>query len=102
MADRPPCPGRPPPARGSSHRVAALRPQWDPRRVRSRRRAKQLGIVTDRPCGLCGNVFTVLTETRAVRRGLAWINPLWDPDRYVYQLCSRCGAWQDVDAEAAS
>jgi hypothetical protein len=57
-----------------------------------RRRRTELFVLANRPCGLCGNADAVVTESRDVRQGLAWMNPLWSPTVDVYELCGACGA----------
>ena len=66
------------------------------------RRSKQLGLIIDRPCGLCDAFVVVLTETRAVRRGLAWLNPAWNADARLYELCPSCGAKRPLEQLLAS
>lgn len=51
--------------------------------------------MTAQPCQLCGAATTV-TESRAVRRGLALLDPRWRPEVRVYELCAECGAKHDV------
>ena len=70
--------------------------------MQSRRRSKQLGLLTDRPCGLCGTTAAVITETRAVRQGLDWLNPSWDADPKLYELCPTCGAKRVLEQLLAS
>jgi hypothetical protein len=70
--------------------------------VQSRRRSKQLGLIADRPCGLCGATSAVITESRAVRQGLAWLNPAWDADAKLYELCPGCGAKRPLEQLLAS
>lgn len=71
--------------------------------MQSRRRSKQLGLITDRPCGLCGTTTTtVITETRAVRRGLGWLDPAWDAALQLYELCPGCGAKRPLEQLLAS
>ena len=43
------------------------------------------------PCQLCRGA-TAVTRSTAVRQGLARLNPTWDPDVRVYELCQVCGA----------
>ena len=52
------------------------------------------------PCQLCG-AATVVTQSRAVRRGAAWLNPRWDPEIRVYELCRSCGAKLEIAGHAA-
>jgi hypothetical protein len=33
-----------------------------------------------------------LIESRAVRRGLAMLNPIWDPSIHTYSLCEDCSS----------
>lgn len=59
-------------------------------------------MITDRPCGLCGTTAAVLTETRAVRHGLAWLNPAWSAEAKLYELCPHCGAKRPIERLLAS
>ncbi len=43
------------------------------------------------PCQLCRG-DTIVHESRAVRRSVDWLNPRWQPDVRVYELCQACGA----------
>ena len=63
----------------------------------SQRRLKQIGIRLDRPCGLCSGNVAVVAEARSVRRGLAWVNPLWDAEVERFEICSSCGARSLID-----
>ena len=53
------------------------------------------------PCQLCGRE-TVVTQSRTVRRGTAWLNPRWDPDIRVYELCASCGAKREIASHRAA
>lgn len=44
-----------------------------------------------RPCALCGG-DVVVVRTWSVRRGLARLNPAFDPHEHRYELCRGCGA----------
>jgi hypothetical protein len=65
--------------------------------VHPRRRRKRSIGRRDRPCGMCGERGMTVTESRAVRRGAAWLNPRWDAAVRVYARCDSCGARHDVD-----
>jgi hypothetical protein len=66
--------------------------------VQLQRRRTTLFVLPDRPCGLCGHGDAVVTESRSVRQGLAWMNPLWSPEVDVYELCSACGAKRPLES----
>lgn len=51
------------------------------------------------PCQLCRGA-TVVTESRAVRRSVDWLNPRWHPDVRVYELCQSCGAKHRLGRDA--
>ena len=70
--------------------------------MQSKRRLTRLGILANRPCGLCGNSAAVITESRAVRQGLAWVNPMWNADPKLYELCPSCGAKRPLEELLAS
>jgi hypothetical protein len=40
----------------------------------------------------------VVIESRAVRRGAAWLNPRFDPAVRTYELCPSCGAKHHLKA----
>lgn len=46
----------------------------------------------ERPCALCGSDDVMAVRTRLVRRGLALLNPAFDPHEHRYELCRGCGA----------
>jgi hypothetical protein len=58
---------------------------------------KQIGILLDRPCGLCRSTAAVIAESRAVRHGLAWVNPVWKAEPELYEVCSGCGARRPLE-----
>ena len=66
--------------------------------VQQQRRRTELFVLPDRPCGLCGNGEAVVTQSRTVRQGLAWVNPLWSPEVDIYELCSACGAKRSLES----
>jgi hypothetical protein len=68
--------------------------------VQPRRSRRELFVLPDRPCGLCGHGDAVITESRTVRSGLAWVNPLWSPEVAVYELCSACGARRELEGSS--
>jgi hypothetical protein len=70
--------------------------------VQQRRRRTELFVLPDRPCGLCGHGEAIVTESREVRQGLAWINPAWSPDVEVYELCAACGAKRLLEGSLAA
>ena len=44
----------------------------------------------------------MLVTSRRIRRNAAWLNPRWDPEVEVHEVCSACGARQEIyqtDAE---
>ncbi len=49
---------------------------------------------------MCG-AATVVTESRAVRRGAAWLNPKWNPEVRVHELCRSCGAKLEIVSHVA-
>lgn len=55
------------------------------------RRATAIGRSTE-PCSLCGSENVVAMSSRAVRHGVAWVNPRWDPAPRTHDLCRDCGA----------
>jgi hypothetical protein len=63
-----------------------------------RRRRTELFVLPNRPCGLCGNADAIVTESREIRQGLAWMNPLWSPTVDVYELCGACGARRPLES----
>ena len=63
-----------------------------------RRRRTELFVLPNRPCGLCGHRDAVVTESRTVRQGLAWVNPLWSPEVDLYEMCSACGARRPLES----
>jgi hypothetical protein len=65
-----------------------------------RRRRTELFVLPNRPCGLCGHSDAVVTESRTVRQGFAWVNPLWSPEVDLYELCSACGARRPLESTA--
>ncbi|UOY00235.1 hypothetical protein [Blastococcus sp. PRF04-17] len=66
--------------------------------MQQRRQRTELFVLPDRPCGLCGHGEAVVTESRSVRQGLAWLNPVWSPDVELYELCSSCGARRPLES----
>lgn len=34
----------------------------------------------------------MLVTTRKARRGAAWLNPVWDPEVEVHEVCTTCRA----------
>ena len=60
---------------------------------------KSLGR-TGTTCPLCGHLGLVLTESRFVRRGLAWLRPGFDADARLYELCRECGAKHAIEMVA--
>ncbi|HEY0510022.1 MAG TPA: hypothetical protein VGD12_18320 [Blastococcus sp.] len=63
-----------------------------------RRRRTELFVLPNRPCGLCGDADAIVTESRELRQGLAWMNPFWSPSVEVYELCGGCGARRPVES----
>ncbi|TKJ23141.1 hypothetical protein [Blastococcus sp. CCUG 61487] len=55
------------------------------------RRATAIGVSSE-PCGICGSGNVVAMRSQAVRRGVARINPRWDPAPRTHDLCRDCGA----------
>ena len=55
------------------------------------RRATQIGVSSE-PCGICGSVNVVVMRSRAVRRGAARLNPMFDSAPRTHDLCRDCGA----------
>jgi hypothetical protein len=55
------------------------------------RRERTVSDIPGAPCQLC-NGATVIAQTQAVRRGAARLNPRWNPEIRVYELCQACGA----------
>lgn len=47
-------------------------------------------------CTLCGEGGVYLERTRNRRRGLAWVNPHWNPEERTYRVCPGCGARQQL------
>ena len=54
------------------------------------RRTRQLGSV-DKACDICGHPGLVVTESRAVRRGVDLLNPTWNASPRTYEVCPGCG-----------
>ena len=54
------------------------------------RRTRRIGPI-DKACDICGHAGLVLTESRAVRRGAALLNPAWKAQPRSYELCPHCG-----------
>ncbi len=52
-------------------------------------------LPSDSRCGLCG-AGLLLVASRRLRRGLAWLNPLWDPATMTHEVCPSCGARLEV------
>jgi len=46
-------------------------------------------------CTLCDGQLMLVT-TRRVRRGVAWLNPLWNAGVEVHEVCSACGARLEI------
>jgi hypothetical protein len=44
----------------------------------------------------------VITEVRAVRRGFAWVNPVWSPEIELFEVCSACGARRMLEDSRAA
>ena len=63
------------------------------------RERKSIGR-TGTTCPLCGHRGLVLTESRFVRRGAAWLRPGFDADARLYELCRECGAKHAVELVA--
>jgi hypothetical protein len=63
------------------------------------RRLKQVGTFLDRPCGLCSSNVALVTESRRVRRGLAWLNPLWDDEPELFEVCAGCHARRLIERD---
>ena len=59
------------------------------------RRKRTSAILGEGGCTLCGAVLMLVTS-RKVRSGLAWLNPLWDTAVQVHEVCSACGARQEI------
>jgi hypothetical protein len=57
----------------------------------AQRTREQVGVRGAR-CGICGAEGVAVIESRRVRRGLAVLNPRWDPRVRTYELCGSCGA----------
>lgn len=55
------------------------------------RRKQTSSIVGEGRCGLCGGTLMLVT-TRKVRTGAAWLNPVWDPEVEVHEVCTACRA----------
>lgn len=68
--------------------------------MQSRRERHKLNV-PGAPCQLCQGA-TEVTQSRAVRRGAARLNPRWDPDIRVYELCTVCGAKRVLRESAAA
>lgn len=66
-----------------------------------RRRRRELSDIPGAPCQLCEGP-TVIAQSRAVRSGLALVNPRWDPDIRVYELCRSCGAKRQVGEQLSA
>jgi hypothetical protein len=63
--------------------------------VKSVERQQTSVLPSDSRCGLCG-AGLLLVASRRVRRGLAWLNPLWDPVPMTHEVCPSCGARMEV------
>ena len=46
-------------------------------------------------CTLCGGALMLVTSQR-VRGWAAWLNPLWNPEVAVFEVCEACGARVEV------
>jgi hypothetical protein len=62
------------------------------------RHAFQVGESAE-PCGVCGGGNVVKMESRAIRRGTAWINPRWKSSPRTHDLCRDCGAKHRTDGD---
>ena len=62
----------------------------------TRRERENVGVRAGR-CGICGAEGVAVVESRRVRRGLAVLNPRWDPRVRTYELCGSCGAKRLLD-----
>jgi hypothetical protein len=63
--------------------------------VKPARRKQTNAILGDGTCSLCGGVLMLVT-TRRVRRGAAWLNPLWDPQVKMHETCLTCRARREI------
>lgn len=59
------------------------------------RRKKTSTIVGEGRCTLCGGTLMLVTSRR-VRGWAAWLNPLWNPQVAVFEVCGGCGARMEV------
>ena len=44
----------------------------------------------------------MLVTSQRVRRGAAWLNPLWHPEVAVHETCLTCGARREIYETDAS
>ena len=61
---------------------------------------QQMGIRAGR-CGICGADGLTVVESRRVRRGMAVLDPRWDPGVRTYELCGSCGAKRYLEDDEA-
>ena len=64
---------------------------WDYGPMKGARRKKTSTILGEGRCTLCGGTLTLVTS-RKVRGGAAWLNPRWNAEVEVHEVCSACGA----------
>jgi hypothetical protein len=58
-------------------------------------------ILGEGQCTLCGGTLMLVTSQK-VRSGAAWLNPLWDPEVEVHEVCSACRARREIYQTDAS
>ena len=69
--------------------------------VKPARRKQISAVLGEGRCTLCGGTLMLVT-TRRVRRGVAWLNPLWDAEVEVHEVCSACRARQEIYQRGAT
>ncbi len=73
--------------------------RWNDEPVKPARRKRTSAVLGEGRCSLCGGKL-MLATSRKVRTWTAWLNPLWNPDVQVHEVCSSCGARREIYADA--